>query len=217
MLLCFQEPQNEPLPGDWDEKLGQFQKMVILRCLRPDKVYYSSQYRQNLLASFFFMILFRYIYKRCIVFLTCFQMTPAVQDFVTAKLGKRFIEPPPFDLAKAFADSNCCAPLIFVLSPGSDPTAALLKFADDQVNYNESFSLTLFICLIFLLLNNRVKLTRRLDCLIFNWTCNRPKVIACDVIQPNDQSSLPRGDCPASLSYEVFSPSSMLKVLPLLL
>lgn len=150
VLLCFQEPQNEPLPGDWDEKLGQFQKMVILRCLRPDKVCYSSQYRQNLLASFFFMILFRYIYKRCIVFLTCFQMTPAVQDFVTAKLGKRFIEPPPFDLAKAFADSNCCAPLIFVLSPGSDPTAALLKFADDQVNYNESFSLTLFICLVFI-------------------------------------------------------------------
>ena len=90
------EPHNEPIPGDWNHKLNSFQKMIILKCLRPDK------------------------------------MALAVQNFITEKLGKVFIEPPTFNLAKSFKDSSITIPLIFVLSAGSDPVADFLRFAEEM-------------------------------------------------------------------------------------
>lgn len=56
-------------------------------------------------------------------------------------LCSRFVEPQPFALEPSFADSNSSTPLIFVLSAGSDPMAALLKFADEKGVRVESVSL----------------------------------------------------------------------------
>lgn len=32
------EPQNEELPSPWQDELNDFQRMIILRVIRPDKV-----------------------------------------------------------------------------------------------------------------------------------------------------------------------------------
>lgn len=60
------------------------------------------------------------------------KMTLAVQNFIVEKLGKEFIEPPTFNLAKSFKDSSVTIPLIFILSPGSDPVADFHRFAEEM-------------------------------------------------------------------------------------
>ncbi|KAK5645094.1 hypothetical protein RI129_006394 [Pyrocoelia pectoralis] len=98
------EPQNSVLPGKWDKTLTSFQKLLIIRTLRPDKIPVS------------------------------------ISKYVSEEMGIKFTIPPPFDISKSFEESNCLRPLVFILSAGTDPMAALQKFAEvkgygDKLHY----------------------------------------------------------------------------------
>ncbi|CAJ1371943.1 unnamed protein product [Effrenium voratum] len=53
-----------------------------------------------------------------------------LQEVIASNLGKGFLEPPSFNLEKAFHDAaSPCKPLIFVLSPGADPMVEVIRLA----------------------------------------------------------------------------------------
>ena len=62
------------------------------------------------------------------------KVTFAITEFVRANLGKEFVESPAVDLNILYADMSSTIPLVFVLSTGSDPMNAFLRFAKDM-NY----------------------------------------------------------------------------------
>lgn len=66
---------------------------------------------------------------------------PAISGFVVHNLGKEFVTPPPFELPQIYKDSTSVTPLIFVLSPGSDPLNFLVKFAESKKKQIDAVSL----------------------------------------------------------------------------
>ncbi|XP_041110137.1 dynein heavy chain 3, axonemal-like isoform X2 [Polyodon spathula] len=89
-------PNELPLPDPWEDLLTAFQRLLVLRCIRPDKI------------------------------------IPAAQQFIIDHMGAPYIEPPTFDLQRSYRDSSHGTPLVFLLSPGADPMAILLRFAEEQ-------------------------------------------------------------------------------------
>ena len=63
--------------------------------------------------------------------------------FVENAMGMKFVTPPPFDLSKSYTDSNCLIPLIFILSPGSDPMSSLTNFAKSMDYFSKFSSISL--------------------------------------------------------------------------
>lgn len=56
----------------------------------------------------------------------------AVKNFIIRHMGKEFVEPPSFNLEASYNDSSRTIPLVFILSPGSDPMDNLLMFAKEH-------------------------------------------------------------------------------------
>ena len=82
-------------------------------------------------------------YRRLIVMrvIRSDKLTIATQKYLLGKMGQKFVESPPFDLAQCYKDSSAVVPLVFVLSPGSDPMSALLKFTETTNTPVSSISL----------------------------------------------------------------------------
>jgi dynein heavy chain len=87
------KPEEEALPGIWDNKCNELQQMLVLRSLRLDRVLF------------------------------------AIAKYIATHLGQKYIEPPTFNLKAIFETATPTVPLIFVLSPGVDPTAQVQQLA----------------------------------------------------------------------------------------
>lgn len=101
------EPENTPLPGEWENACNELQRMLVVRSLRPDRVSFTAT------------------------------------SFIVNNLGSKFVEPPVLDMAAVVEDSSTRTPLIFVLSPGVDPTSALLQLAENSGMSNRFHALSL--------------------------------------------------------------------------
>uniref|UniRef100_A0A8C6RAH3 Dynein, axonemal, heavy chain 10 n=1 Tax=Nannospalax galili TaxID=1026970 RepID=A0A8C6RAH3_NANGA len=83
-----------PFPLGYDENITAFQKLLILRCFRVDRVY------------------------------------RAVTDYVTLTMGEKYVQPPMISFENIFEQSTPTSPIVFILSPGSDPASDLMKLAE---------------------------------------------------------------------------------------
>uniref|UniRef100_A0A1A9ZUE4 Uncharacterized protein n=1 Tax=Glossina pallidipes TaxID=7398 RepID=A0A1A9ZUE4_GLOPL len=93
-------PEEASLPAPY-ENVDEMLHLIILKCLRPDKI------------------------------------VPAVRSYITRNMDRSFVEPPPFDLNASFGDSSPKIPLVFLLSPGSDPMASLFMYAKQRNMYDK--------------------------------------------------------------------------------
>ncbi|KAG5280454.1 hypothetical protein AALO_G00060150 [Alosa alosa] len=86
--------EQAPYPMTYNNILAPFQKLLLLRCFRLDRVY------------------------------------RAVSDYVTVTMGEKYVQPPVISFEAIYEQSSPNSPIVFILSPGSEPASDLMKLAE---------------------------------------------------------------------------------------
>ncbi|XP_063051673.1 dynein axonemal heavy chain 10 [Engraulis encrasicolus] len=86
--------EQSPYPMQYKDSLTPFQKLLLLRCFRLDRVY------------------------------------RAVSDYVTVTMGEKYVQPPVISFEAIYEQSSPNSPIVFILSPGSEPASDLMKLAE---------------------------------------------------------------------------------------
>jgi dynein heavy chain, axonemal len=90
-------PETVDCPGDFTSNMSPFQKMMLLRCFRTDRIY------------------------------------RAISGYVVDTMGEKYITPPVVNLKAIYDETSATTPMVvFVLSPGSDPTGELMRLAEKK-------------------------------------------------------------------------------------
>ena len=136
--LQRKNPAEDWLPSPvWDnitemDKIPGFQGIVssFEQMHREWKAWYTSGKPEQELMPGDWSVKCTELQKLCLVkALRMDRLLFAGSKFVAANIGPEFVDPPPFDLKAVYETSNCKTPLIFVLSPGVDPTAGIFQLA----------------------------------------------------------------------------------------
>ncbi|KAK5648316.1 hypothetical protein RI129_003208 [Pyrocoelia pectoralis] len=109
----------EKLVEDLSSSLNEWQEWFDTDA--PESLNFPSEYSEKV------------NYFESLMLLRCFRIDRiyrGVTNYIMNTMGEEYVMPPVISLDNIFDQSSTTTPVIFVLSPGSDPTAELMKLAD---------------------------------------------------------------------------------------
>ena len=99
--LEHEQTENQPLPEPFQATLNEFERLMLLRCFRPNRIIF------------------------------------AMNHYVATAMGEKYLVPPTIHFDSILEQASSTTPVMFVLSPGSDPTNDIQKLAERKLSTND--------------------------------------------------------------------------------